>query len=177
MSASQAAASEPAPNLHARGEADMSQDQAEARGCAQPPMPQQTRGAPGRRRGRAIVLVRRGGGRHRAATAESSAGGMTTSNSTQWTDEQAVPTVALVSPQEGGEARELVLPGNVEAFDTASIHGQVSGYVQRMAQGHRRSGPSGRRAGGRRHARTRPAHRRRAKRTREGQGESGAWRR
>ena len=31
--------------------------------------------------------------------------------------------------QEGGKAREIVLPGNVEAFDTASIHGQVSGYV------------------------------------------------
>ena len=48
----------------------------------------------------------------------------------QWTDEQAIPLVALVSMQEGGKARELVLPGNVEAFDTASIHGQVSGYVQ-----------------------------------------------
>lgn len=48
----------------------------------------------------------------------------------QWTDAQAVPSVALVAPQRGGEPRELVLPGNVEAFDTASIHGQVSGYVQ-----------------------------------------------
>ena len=47
----------------------------------------------------------------------------------RWTDEQAVPSVALVSTQEGGKAREIVLPGNVEAFDTASIHGQVSGYV------------------------------------------------
>jgi RND family efflux transporter MFP subunit len=48
----------------------------------------------------------------------------------RWTDEQAIPAVALVSAQEGGKARELVLPGNVEAFDSASIHGQVSGYVQ-----------------------------------------------
>jgi RND family efflux transporter MFP subunit len=47
----------------------------------------------------------------------------------QWTDDQAIPTVALVSPQEGGRTREIVLPGNVEAFETASIHGQVSGYV------------------------------------------------
>jgi RND family efflux transporter MFP subunit len=47
----------------------------------------------------------------------------------KWTDEQAVPSVALVATQEGGKAREIVLPGNVEAFDTASIHGQVSGYV------------------------------------------------
>ena len=48
----------------------------------------------------------------------------------KWTQEQAIPTVALVAPQRGGEARELVLPGNVEAFYTASIHAQVSGYVQ-----------------------------------------------
>ena len=48
----------------------------------------------------------------------------------QWTDDQAIPAVALVSPQEGGGAREVVLPGNVEAFVSASIHGQTSGYVQ-----------------------------------------------
>jgi RND family efflux transporter MFP subunit len=48
----------------------------------------------------------------------------------QWTDGQAIPTVALVSPREGGAAREVVLPGNVEAFVSASIHAQTSGYVQ-----------------------------------------------
>ncbi len=48
----------------------------------------------------------------------------------KWTQEQAVPTVALATPQRGGEARELVLPGNVEASYIASIHAQVSGYVQ-----------------------------------------------
>jgi RND family efflux transporter MFP subunit len=48
----------------------------------------------------------------------------------RWTDEQAIPTVALVSLRQGGVPRELVLPGNVEAFDSASLHGQVSGYVQ-----------------------------------------------
>jgi len=48
----------------------------------------------------------------------------------QWTMEQAIPSVALVALQKGGKARELVLPANVEAFETASIHGQVSGYVQ-----------------------------------------------
>ncbi len=48
----------------------------------------------------------------------------------QWTNAQAVPSVALVSPQKGSKARELVLPGNVDAFETASIHGQVSGYVR-----------------------------------------------
>lgn len=48
----------------------------------------------------------------------------------QWTDDQAIPAVALVSPREGGGGREVVLPGNVEAFVSASIHGQTSGYVQ-----------------------------------------------
>ena len=48
----------------------------------------------------------------------------------QWTQEQAIPPVAVVTPQRGGPTRELVLPGNVEGFFTASIHGQTSGYVQ-----------------------------------------------
>ncbi len=48
----------------------------------------------------------------------------------QWTQEQATPPVAVVTPQRGGEVRELVLPGNVEAFYSADIHGQVKGYVQ-----------------------------------------------
>jgi RND family efflux transporter MFP subunit len=47
----------------------------------------------------------------------------------QWTEQQAVPPVAVVEPKLGGEARELVLPGNVDAFYSASIHGQVKGYV------------------------------------------------
>jgi multidrug efflux pump subunit AcrA (membrane-fusion protein) len=47
----------------------------------------------------------------------------------KWTEEQAVPPVAVVQPKRGGEARELVLPGNVDAFYSASIHGQVKGYV------------------------------------------------
>jgi RND family efflux transporter MFP subunit len=48
----------------------------------------------------------------------------------QWTQERAIPPVAVVTPQRGGEARELVLPGNVDAFYSASIHSQVMGYVQ-----------------------------------------------
>ena len=48
----------------------------------------------------------------------------------RWTQEQAIPTVALVTPQRGGEARDLVLPGNVNAYYSADIHGQVKGYVR-----------------------------------------------
>ena len=47
----------------------------------------------------------------------------------QWTQEHATPPVAVVTPQRGGETRELVLPGNVDAFYSANIHGQVKGYV------------------------------------------------
>jgi RND family efflux transporter MFP subunit len=47
----------------------------------------------------------------------------------RWTDEQAIQPVAVVTPQRGGQTRELVLPGNVAAFYSASIHGQVRGYV------------------------------------------------
>jgi RND family efflux transporter MFP subunit len=48
----------------------------------------------------------------------------------QWTEEQAIPPVAVVTPKRGGETRELVLPGNVDAFYSAAIHSQVMGYVQ-----------------------------------------------
>lgn len=51
-------------------------------------------------------------------------------NLKQWTQERAISAVAVVAPQRGGETRELVLPGNVEAFYSASIHGQVRGYVR-----------------------------------------------
>jgi RND family efflux transporter MFP subunit len=48
----------------------------------------------------------------------------------QWTQQRAIPPVSVVEPKHGGEARALVLPGNVEAFYSASIHGQVVGYVR-----------------------------------------------
>ncbi len=48
----------------------------------------------------------------------------------QWTEKQAIPPVAVVTPKRGGDTRDLVLPGNVEAFYSASIHSQVMGYVQ-----------------------------------------------
>ena len=48
----------------------------------------------------------------------------------QWTEKQAIPPVAVVTPKRGGATRDLVLPGNVDAFYSANIHGQVKGYVQ-----------------------------------------------
>lgn len=48
----------------------------------------------------------------------------------QWTRERAVPTVTVIQPRTGGNSRELVLPGDVEAYYSAPIHAQVSGYVK-----------------------------------------------
>jgi RND family efflux transporter MFP subunit len=45
------------------------------------------------------------------------------------TIDQSIPIVEVVQPQRGGTAREIVLPGNVEAFSTAPIYARASGYV------------------------------------------------
>ncbi|MPS47761.1 efflux RND transporter periplasmic adaptor subunit [Methylobacillus sp.] len=49
----------------------------------------------------------------------------------QWTEEQAVPSVTLVSPQRGSDTRTLVLPARLEAFARAPIYARVSGYLKR----------------------------------------------
>ena len=46
-----------------------------------------------------------------------------------WTNEQAVPTVRLVSPERGPDQQDLVLPGNVAAFTTGSLFARASGYI------------------------------------------------
>jgi RND family efflux transporter MFP subunit len=48
----------------------------------------------------------------------------------RWTVEQAIPDVAVVKPKPETASKGFVLPGNVEAFYSDSIHGQVSGYVR-----------------------------------------------
>ena len=47
-----------------------------------------------------------------------------------WTKEQALESVDLVSPKPATQGEKLVLPANIEAFYTAPIHAQVSGYVK-----------------------------------------------
>jgi RND family efflux transporter MFP subunit len=49
---------------------------------------------------------------------------------TQWTREQAIPEVVVVTPQRGVGNQELVLPGQVEANYEAPIHARVSGYIK-----------------------------------------------
>jgi RND family efflux transporter MFP subunit len=47
-----------------------------------------------------------------------------------WTVEQAIPDVAIIHPKIDDQTKGLVLPGDVEANYSASIHGQASGYVR-----------------------------------------------
>src|SRR3984885_15133199 len=48
----------------------------------------------------------------------------------QWTQEQAIPTVALISPQHGAATQRMVLPGTVQAWYDAPIYARVSGYLK-----------------------------------------------
>lgn len=43
----------------------------------------------------------------------------------------AIPTVAIVSPTAVGEGDTLVLPGNVQAYNSAAIYARTNGYVRR----------------------------------------------
>jgi RND family efflux transporter MFP subunit len=48
---------------------------------------------------------------------------------TQWTNQQALPTVSLATLQ--GEAQQvLTLPGNIQPFNKASLFARVSGYLK-----------------------------------------------
>ena len=46
-----------------------------------------------------------------------------------WTNAQTVPTVRVVQPERGPGEQELVLPGNVAAFNTGSLFARASGYI------------------------------------------------
>jgi RND family efflux transporter MFP subunit len=48
----------------------------------------------------------------------------------QWTQEQAVPTVALISPERGASTQHMVLPGTVQAWYEAPIYARVNGYLK-----------------------------------------------
>jgi RND family efflux transporter MFP subunit len=47
-----------------------------------------------------------------------------------WTSDQAIPTVRLAAVA-GGGTRDLVLPGEIRALNTALIHARTSGYLKR----------------------------------------------
>jgi RND family efflux transporter MFP subunit len=46
------------------------------------------------------------------------------------TEDAAIPTVAVVFPQEGAPTQEIVLPGNTQAFSDAPIYARTSGYLK-----------------------------------------------
>jgi len=47
-----------------------------------------------------------------------------------WTEAQALPTVAVVAPGSGANSSGLELPGRIEAFTRAPIYARVSGYLK-----------------------------------------------
>ena len=50
---------------------------------------------------------------------------------TQWTEQQAIPTVAVITPHAGAAVQRLVLPGTVQAWYEAPIYARVPGYLKR----------------------------------------------
>ena len=53
----------------------------------------------------------------------------------QWTQEQAVPTVAVITPRAGASTQRLVLPGTVQAWFEAPIYARVNGYLKKLFEG------------------------------------------
>ena len=49
---------------------------------------------------------------------------------TKWTDEQAIPTVAVITPKIGSAIHSLTLPATVEAWYEAPIYSRVTGYLK-----------------------------------------------
>jgi RND family efflux transporter MFP subunit len=48
----------------------------------------------------------------------------------QWTEDQAVPMVAVATPDTHGKQTTIELPGRLEAFSQAQIFARVSGYIK-----------------------------------------------
>ena len=48
----------------------------------------------------------------------------------QWTQDQAIPTVAVITPKVGAATQRLVLPGTVQAWYEAPIYARVPGYLK-----------------------------------------------
>ena len=48
----------------------------------------------------------------------------------QWTNQQAVPTVALAQLTKGDAYQSLTLPGTIQAYRRSSIYARVSGYLK-----------------------------------------------
>ncbi len=49
---------------------------------------------------------------------------------TQWTEAQAIPEVAVITPKAGPAVQSLTLPGNIQAWYEAPMYARVSGYLK-----------------------------------------------
>ena len=49
----------------------------------------------------------------------------------QDTNEMAVPQVLAIQPKEGSPAQEIVLPGNIQAYEDAPIYSRTDGYLKK----------------------------------------------
>jgi RND family efflux transporter MFP subunit len=97
-----------------------------------PPSPNGFRSRPGARRrttilfagaALAVVALLLYSGIHSRAVAEA--------RLEQRTEQAAIPTVDVISPQEGAPTQEIVLPGNTQAFSDSPIYARTSGYLKR----------------------------------------------
>ncbi|MBA2588056.1 MAG: efflux RND transporter periplasmic adaptor subunit [Alphaproteobacteria bacterium] len=52
-------------------------------------------------------------------------------NTAEWTDAQAIPTVQVIKLKSTKAGSTLSLPGDVQAFTSAPIYAQISGYVKK----------------------------------------------
>jgi RND family efflux transporter MFP subunit len=52
----------------------------------------------------------------------------------QWTNQQAIPTVALATLAHGGEPERLILPGTIQPYNKAAIYARVNGYLKEWDQ-------------------------------------------
>ena len=48
----------------------------------------------------------------------------------KWTQEQAIPTVAVITPHAGASMQRMALPGTVQAWYEAPIYARVNGYLK-----------------------------------------------
>ena len=59
------------------------------------------------------------------------------------TRDLAIPTVVVIHPKRGDPEQEIVLPGNIQAFEDAPIYARTNGYLKKWyvdIGGHVRSG-------------------------------------
>ena len=48
----------------------------------------------------------------------------------KWTDDQAIPTVAVIAPKTGAAKQSLMLPATVQAWYGAPIYARVTGHLK-----------------------------------------------